>query len=297
MKKKITKAVFPVAGLGTRFLPATKVLPKEMLPLFNKPIIQYAVEEAMDAGIEELIFVTGRGKVLIEDHFDISYELDDHLEKRNKFDFKKLLAKGIPGPGKAFFTRQQHPYGLGHAIYCAKSLIGNEPFAVLLPDEYLTSNIPCLKNMLSIYNQTKEDSNIIAVQQVPIENISSYGVVKPKNSDSLETSDKSYFSISNLIEKPSKNQAPSDFAVIGRYILQPSIFDYLENSDIGIGGEIQLTDSIDKSIEKHNTYAYIFNGKRFDCGNPLGLFAASLDVALKTDYKNEILKLIQEEIN
>lgn len=291
-KKKVRKAVFPVAGLGTRFLPATKVMPKEMMPVFNKPIVQYAVEEAMEAGIEEFIFVTGRGKVIIEDHFDISYELESHLDRNNKVSYKELITQGIPNAGKAFFTRQQYPLGLGHAIYCAKAFINDEPFAILLPDEYLHSDVSCLKSMVDIYNNSDAEI-LLGVQEVPLENVSSYGILdignnKPNNN---------MVKINNVVEKPSKEEAPSNYAIIGRYILQPSVFEHLEQQNKGVGGEIQLTDSMAKILDQHKSYGFIYNGDRFDCGNPLGLLEASIEVALgNTDISAKVLNMLKNKV-
>jgi UTP--glucose-1-phosphate uridylyltransferase len=292
-KKKIKKAIFPVAGLGTRFLPATKVMPKEMMPVFNKPIVQYAVEEAMEAGIEEFIFVTGRGKVVIEDHFDISYELESHLDKNNKVSYKELITKGIPKAGKAFFTRQQYPLGLGHAIYCAKAFINDEPFAILLPDEYLHSNVPCLKDMVDIYNNSDAEI-LLGVQEVAKENVSSYGILDVGNN----VIEKNLVKINNVVEKPKIEEAPSNYAIIGRYILQPTIFEYLEQHNKGVGGEIQLTDSMAQILNKHNSYGFVYTGDRFDCGNPLGLLEASIEVALEDEkIRDKVLKMLQSKIN
>lgn len=290
-KPKIRKAVLPVAGLGTRFLPATKVLPKEMMIILNKPVIQYVVEEAMNAGIEEFIFVTGRGKVIIEDHFDISYELEQHLDKNNKQDYKELIKKGIPKPGKAFFTRQQHPMGLGHAVWCAQALVEDEPFAVLLPDEFLGLNSICLKEMIDIYDNTTADM-VLAVQEVSWDDVSSYGIVRTTQNKTQGDN----LIVESLIEKPTQEKAPSNLAIIGRYILQPSIFKHLEKAQKGVGGEIQLTDSIDSCINEYTTAAYLYKNKRFDCGNPLGLLEASLDVALSKESTHDKTKQIIEKL-
>jgi UTP--glucose-1-phosphate uridylyltransferase len=292
MKQKIRKAVFPVAGLGTRFLPATKVLPKEMLPVFNKPIVQYAVEEAMEAGIEEFIFVTGRGKVIIEDHFDISYELEQHLTNNNKQSYKDLITEGIPKPGKAFFTRQQYPLGLGHAVWCAKALLNDEPFAVLLPDELLKAKEGCLKSMVNAYNNTDADM-ILAVNEVPWHKVSSYGIVD--TSDNIDTT--KFVHINSVVEKPTQDKAPSNLAIIGRYILQPDIFEYLEKAHRGVGGEIQLTDSIEKVIAHKKTYGFVYEGARYDCGNPLGLLEASIDVALSNpNFSSKVQDIINSKV-
>lgn len=292
-KQKITKAVLPVAGLGTRFLPATKVMPKEMMPIFNKPIIQYVIEEAMDAGIEEFIFVTGRGKVIIEDHFDISYELERHLDRSQKHHYKDLITKGIPKPGKAFFTRQQYPLGLGHAIGCAKVLLDDEPFAVLLPDEYLRHSPSCMKAMVEIYNNT-DAKNVLAYQEVDKAKVSNYGILDVGNN---KEGNNHTIQIKGLVEKPDSNKAPSNLAIIGRYILQPEVFKFLEKAEQGVGGEIQLTDSIDKTISLHKTYGYNYKGERFDCGNPLGLLEASIEVALSNnEYKKHLVTLLKNKV-
>ncbi|MCL2566876.1 MAG: UTP--glucose-1-phosphate uridylyltransferase [Alphaproteobacteria bacterium] len=293
MKKKIKKAVFPVAGLGTRFLPATKVVPKEMMPVFNKPIVQYAVEEAMSAGIEEFIFVTGRGKAIIEDHFDISYELERRLTDEKKHRYKDLISQGIPKPGKAFFTRQQSPSGLGHAIWCAKALINNEPFAVLLPDEYLKSSPTCLAKMVDIYNSHADIEMMLAYQEVAWANVSSYGVLNTGNQHPQHF----LVNVKSVVEKPKAEDAPSNYAIIGRYILQPTIFEHLEKAQKGVGGEIQLTDSIDKIIQQHKTVGYEYTGERFDCGNPLGLLEASIEVGLDySEYAEKIKDILKRKL-
>ena len=289
-KNKIKKAVLPVAGLGTRFLPATKAIPKEMLPVLDKPVIQYAIEEAMDAGIEEFIFVTGRGKVMIEDHFDISYELESHLSIKNKV--LDIIRKGMPKPGKAFFTRQQHPKGLGHAIYCAKSFLNNEPFIVILPDEFLKSTDMCLKNMIDIYNKTEDIDLLVAVLQVSSDKISKYGVL-----GGVVNINDHLVSAKSVVEKPKKEEAPSDLAIIGRYILHSNIFDILENQEIGIGDEVQLTDSILGFMNKFNKnlFGYLYRGERYDCGSPIGLMEASLRVGISdVRYKKDIIALLKD---
>lgn len=292
IKRQIKKAVLPVAGLGTRFLPATKVLPKEMLPIFHKPAIQYAVKEALDAGIEEFIFVTGRGKVMIEDHFDVSYELEQHLESKNKTAYIELINKDLPKAGKAFFTRQQHPKGLGHAILCAQALLNNEPFVVILPDEFLESGGECLKQMLQTYYNTPSQ-NIIAVQQVDMQNISAYGVVDTPN---YQSNTSGLYPINSLVEKPDSSKAPSNLAIIGRYIIQPEIFTFLQNSVAGVGNEIQLTDSLNLLVQNQTSSAFLYKGQRFDCGNPLGLLNASIYVALK-ENPTETQNILNNYIN
>ncbi|MFL1781169.1 UTP--glucose-1-phosphate uridylyltransferase [Candidatus Hepatincolaceae symbiont of Richtersius coronifer] len=292
-KQKIKKAVFPVAGLGTRFLPATKVLPKEMLPIFNKSVIHYAVEEAIEAGIEEFIFVTGRGKGIIEDHFDISYELEQHLINNNKEDFKEMITQGIPKPGKSFFTRQQRPLGLGHAVWCAQALLNCEPFAVLLPDEFLKSSPSCLKEMINLYNNSDAEI-ILAGKEIPLVNVSSYGIFNIGDNKI----NNNIVKLKSLVEKPKAEEAPSQIAIIGRYILQPSIFSHLSKEEKGSGGEIQLTDAIDNVLSSHNSYGYIYEGERYDCGNPIGLLEASIEVALNDPKHNQRLKqFLSNKIN
>lgn len=271
---KVKKAIFPVAGMGTRFLPATKSSPKEMLPLIDKPLVQYVVEEAVAAGIEQILFVTGRGKRAIEDHFDISTELELHLEEKGK---KKTLQKmrEIADMVDIFYVRQKMALGLGHAILCGKDFIGNEPFAVLLGDDIIDSRTPCLKQLLGVYD--RHHSSVLALEQVPMENISSYGCVK------AEPVSQRVFQVTDMVEKPSREEAPSDMAIIGRYVLTPRIFGILEQQEAGKGGEIQLTDAILKLSREEKVYGCLFEGLRHDCGDKLGFLKATVDMALKRE--------------
>lgn len=272
MIRPIRKAVFPVGGLGTRFLPATKAMPKEMLPVVDKPLIQYAVEEARAAGIEEFIFVTGRGKQAIEDHFDRSYELEDVLRDRDKNDLLELINDWMPKAGQVSYTRQMEPLGLGHAVRCAKSLVGDEPFAVLLADDLILSEGGCLAEMVEAYNEV--GGNMIAAMDVPHEHTKRYGIVKPgRDSDRL-------VEVQGLVEKPAPDKAPSNTAVIGRYILQPKVFDHLDLVQRGAGGEIQLTDALARMIGEVPFNGLRFSGTRYDCGDKIGFLHANIAFAL-----------------
>jgi UTP--glucose-1-phosphate uridylyltransferase len=270
---KITKAVFPVAGLGTRFLPATKASPKEMLPIVDKPLIQYAVEEAIAAGITDMIFITGRGKRPIEDHFDKAYELEAELQAAGKLKLLKEVRNMIPAHINCVYIRQAQALGLGHAVLCAKPLVGNEPFAVILADDLLDGEPPIMKQMVEMFNQ--HHSSILAVQNVTREETSSYGIVDSKPMDKL------LHKVSGMVEKPKPADAPSTLAVVGRYILKPRIFHYLEKIGAGSGGEIQLTDGIAALLHEERVLAYEFQGKRYDCGSKLGYLEATLAYALK----------------
>jgi UTP--glucose-1-phosphate uridylyltransferase len=273
MRKPLRKAIFPVGGLGTRFLPATKAMPKEMLPVVDKPLIQYAVEEARAAGIEELIFVTGRGKGAIEDHFDYSYELQETLKERNKDTELALIDNLIPNPGEVAYIRQQEARGLGHAVWCARNLVGNEPFAVLLADDLVQSDIPCLKQMVEIYNEV--GGNVVAVMDVPREHTDRYGVLKTgKQSGRL-------IEALGLVEKPKPVDAPSTLSIIGRYILQPDVFGHLDAQEPGAGGEIQLTDAMARMCGRGRFHGYRFEGTRFDCGDKAGFIQANIAFALR----------------
>ena len=279
---KIKKAVFPVAGLGTRFLPATKASPKEMLPLIDKPLVQYVVEEAVAAGIEQVLFVTGRGKRAIEDHFDISFELESILREKGKEDeFKEV--RDIAEMMSIFYVRQRQALGLGHAILCAREFVGNEPFAVLLGDDIIDGEKPCLGQLLDVYEKYR--GSVLALEQVPLENISSYGCV-----EATEMSDRIY-QVTNLVEKPKKEDAPSDLAIIGRYVLTPEIFPILERQEPGKGGEIQLTDAILTLSRQEPIYGCRFEGTRHDCGDKLGFLKATVDMALK---RKELGKGLEE---
>lgn len=271
---KIRKAVIPAAGLGTRFLPATKSIPKEMLPIVDKPTIQYIVEEIIASGIEDILVITGRNKGCIEEHFDRAIELEDNLEKNNKEELLEEVRK-ISKMVNIHTVRQKDPKGLGHAVYCAKSFIGNEPFAVLLGDDVVDSKVPCLKQMIEMYDIYH--STILGVQQVEWENVNKYGIVSGK-----QINDKIY-TVEDLIEKPDKDKAPTNIAILGRYIITPDIFDILENTSKGVGGEIQLTDGLKKLAYKQDMYAYIFDGRRYDVGSKLGFLEATVDFALKRE--------------
>ena len=273
--KPIRKAIFPVAGLGTRFLPATKAMPKEMLTVVDRPLIQHVVDEAREAGIEHFIFVTGRNKGVIEDHFDRQFELEVTLKERKKTADLKLLAGVLSEAGKVSFTRQQSSLGLGHAVWCARELVGDEPFALLLPDVLVQHKPGCLKQMIDAYNAAEKNANIIAVEEVPMERISSYGVVgvgKTKGNT---------FRITGMVEKPARDKAPSNLIITGRYILQPEIFDLLEKQTGGAGGEIQITDSMITLSKSQPFYGVKFAGKSFDCGSKIGFLAANVAYAME----------------
>lgn len=272
MVKKVRTAVFPVAGLGTRFLPATKAMPKEMLPVVDKPLIQYAVDEARQAGIEHFVFVTGRNKGVIEDHFDKQVELEITLQQRNKHDMLKMLDEGLPRPGQTSFTRQQEPLGLGHAVWCARDIVGNEPFALLLPDMLMRSETGVLSQMMKSYNET--GGNVIAVEETNPEEISSYGVVG--RGDGPDEG----FTITQMVEKPAKQDAPSNLIISGRYILQPEIFDLISQQSKGAGGEIQITDAMCKLMETQHFTGVKYEGQSFDCGSKLGFLTANVVFAL-----------------
>jgi len=290
MADRVRKAVFPVGGMGTRFLPATKSLPKEMLPIVDRPLIQYAVEEAMDAGIEEFIFVTGRGKSAIEDHFDHSFELENMLRERQKMDMLEIATSMTPKAGSIAYTRQQEPLGLGHAVWCARHLVGNEPFAVLLADDLIKAEISCLKQMADAQAQT--GGNMIAVMDVPHEHTNRYGILSPgaENGALVE--------VTGLVEKPAPETAPSNKAVIGRYILQPEVFDLLERQQPGAGNEIQLTDSLAAMIglEGMPFHGLAFDGQRFDCGDKLGFLEATIAFALARDDLADGLRAYLREL-
>ncbi len=271
--KKITKAVFPVAGLGTRFLPATKASPKEMLPVVDKPLIQYAVEEAIAAGATELIFITGRNKRSIEDHFDKAYELESELEAANKQKLLNVVHSILPKEVSCIFIRQSQALGLGHAVLCAKPVVGDEPFAVLLADDLLCGDVSITKQMVDVYEQ--HQCSILGIETVAPEETSSYGVVDavPESDDLLE--------VKGMVEKPKPEEAPSNLAVVGRYILTPRIFDCLEHVQPGKGGEIQLTDGISALMKYEKVKAYRYKGKRYDCGCKLGFMQANVELGLQ----------------
>jgi UTP--glucose-1-phosphate uridylyltransferase len=276
MAMRVRKAVFPAAGLGTRFLPATKAQPKEMLPLVDKPIIQYGVEEALASGCDQIIIITGRGKQAIEDHFDVSYELEKMLEERKKTDLLKIV-RGISDMIHVAYVRQKEALGLGHAVLMARELVGNEPFAVLLADDIIDADPPCLKQMIDVFNQTQ--SSVIAIQIIQGKAISAYGVLDVKPADGRF--DGRLYEIRNMVEKPKLEEAPSDLAVIGRYILTPTVFETLSETKAGVGGELQLTDGMRTLLKREKMYGYVFEGKRHDAGDKLGFLQATIEFALK----------------
>ena len=286
MAKPVRKAIFPVGGLGTRFLPATKSMPKEMLPVVDKPLIQYAVEEAQAAGIEQFIFVTGRGKQTIEDHFDISYELASTLNERGKKTELDMLRAALPKPGQVAYVRQQEPLGLGHAVWCARNLVGDEPVAVLLADDVVLSKVPCLKQMVDA--QAKIGGNMVAVMDVPREHTRRYGVLDVAGNDGKLAE------VRGLVEKPAPEKAPSTLSIIGRYILMPEVFEHLGRSERGAGGEIQLTDAMAKMIGRYPFHGLRFEGKRFDCGDKIGFFEANIAYALaRSDLAKDVKAILK----
>ncbi|MCB2293969.1 UTP--glucose-1-phosphate uridylyltransferase GalU [Clostridium algoriphilum] len=271
---KVKKAIIPAAGLGTRFLPATKALPKEMLPIVDKPTMQYIIEEAIAAGIEEILIITGRNKKSIEDHFDKSLELELELENKHKDNLLKQV-RDISNMVNIYFIRQKEPKGLGHAINCARAFVGNEPFAVMLGDDIVDAKTPCLKQLMDCFEE--KNTTILGVQEVAKENVDKYGIV-----DGVQISDRVY-KVNNLVEKPGVDIAPSNVAILGRYIITPEIFDILDNTKPGKGGEIQLTDALKTLIARQDMYAYIFEGRRYDVGDKLGFLQATVEFALKRD--------------
>jgi len=271
--KPIRKAVFPVAGLGTRFLPATKAMPKEMLPVVDRPVIQHVVDEAREAGIEHFIFVTGRNKAVIEDHFDKQFELEATLQKRGKSKELDMLEAELPAAGQTSFTRQQEPLGLGHAVWCARELVGNEPFALLLPDMLHFGNRGCLADMIEVYGETG-GGNVVAVYEVPREDVHQYGIVAAGEKRGKG------FRITAMVEKPKPADAPSNYMISGRYILQPEIFTFLERQSPGAGGEIQVTDAMLHLAKTQPFFGYRFDGRIFDCGSKIGFLTANIAYAL-----------------
>jgi UTP--glucose-1-phosphate uridylyltransferase len=276
MPMKVRKAVFPAAGLGTRFLPATKAQPKEMLPLVDKPIIQYGVEEAMASGCDQIIIITGRGKQAIEDHFDVSYELEKMLEERGKNDLLHIV-RNISDMMHVAYVRQKEALGLGHAVLMARELVGNEPFAVLLADDVIDAKVPCLKQMAQVYEETQ--CSVLATQVVEGKMISSYGVLDVKPADGRF--DGRLYEINNMVEKPKAEEAPSNLAIIGRYILTPAIFECLAETPTGAGGELQLTDGMRLLLKREKMYAYVYEGRRHDTGDKLGFLKATVEFAIK----------------
>jgi UTP--glucose-1-phosphate uridylyltransferase len=290
-KKRIRKAVFPVAGLGTRFLPATKAVPKEMLTVVDKPVIQHVVEEAREAGIEHFIFVTGRNKSVIEDHFDRQFELEATLRARGRNEALAELARDLPGPGCASFTRQQEPLGLGHAVWCARDLVGDEPFALLLPDMIVqTSGKSCLAQMLDVYAET--GGNVVAVEEVDPAETHKFGIVATGPGQGP------VWPIENMVEKPPQGTAPSNLYIMGRYLLQPQIFDILARQEKGAGNEIQLTDAMLTLMREQQFSAYAHDGRTYDCGSKIGFLTANVALALERpdlgpDLRAELLKLLK----
>ncbi len=289
--KLVRKAVFPVAGLGTRFLPATKAMPKEMLPVVDRPLIQHVVDEAREAGIEHFIFVTGRNKGVIEDHFDRQVELEMTLSERQKKQALDMLRDDLPAPGTTSFTRQQEPLGLGHAVWCARELLGNEPFALLLPDVLVQHPRGCLAQMIDAAREIGERANIVAVEEVPFERVDQYGVV------GVGASKGKMFSITSMVEKPPWERAPSNLILTGRYILQPEILNVLATQDRGAGGEIQLTDAMIELSRTQPFYGLKFDGRSFDCGSKVGFLAANVSYALAREdiapeFREEIKKIL-----
>ncbi len=285
---KVKKAIIPAAGRGTRFLPATKAQPKEMLPIVDKPTIQYIVEEAIASGIEDIIIVTGRNKQAIEDHFDKSYELEEELKKKGDNGLLNLV-QDISNLVDIHYIRQKEPKGLGHAIYCARSFIGNEPFAVLLGDDIVDSRVPCLKQLIDVYD--KYGTTVLGVQHVPDEDISRYGIVSCREIENR------VFRVDDLVEKPEKENAPSNIAILGRYIISPDVFRHIENTAPGKGGEIQLTDALRSLMHEEAMYAYDFEGKRYDVGNRMGFIVATVEMALKRDdLKEELTQYLRSVV-
>jgi UTP--glucose-1-phosphate uridylyltransferase len=285
--KPIRKAVLPVAGLGTRVLPATKSMPKEMLPVFDRPAIQYVVDEAFAAGIEHIVFVTGRNKGAIEDYFDSAYELEDTLRGKGKVSILEELESSRPIPGSMSFVRQQAPLGLGHAIWCARDIIGDEPFAVLLPDVLVQAETSCLAQMVDVYNEI--GGNIIAVEQVPDQDVDKYGVISPLSREGNR------IRMSGMVEKPPVGAAPSNLAITGRYILQASVFGYLADQAKGAGGEVQLTDAMARQMADEDFHAVEYDGQSYDCGSKLGYLRATLAFALKhAQLGQDAAKVLEE---
>ncbi|MCR2807406.1 UTP--glucose-1-phosphate uridylyltransferase GalU [Paenibacillus soyae] len=286
--KKVKKAIIPAAGLGTRFLPATKAMPKEMLPIINKPTIQYIVEEAIEAGIEDIIIVTGRGKRAIEDHFDNSFELEGKLLESGKLQLLEEVQRS--SQVDIHYIRQKEARGLGHAVWCARRFIGDEPFAVLLGDDIVTGDVPCTRQLIEEYE--KSGSSVIGVQTVPDDQTNRYGIIDPSEQDGR------LYKVNRFVEKPALGTAPSNLAIMGRYVFTPEIFDFLDKQEIGAGGEIQLTDAIQKLNELQNVYAYDFQGTRYDVGERIGFVLTTLDFALRTpDLQKPLIEAMQAHLN
>ena len=288
MKQRVRKAIIPAAGLGTRFLPATKSQPKEMLPIVDKPTLQYIIEEAIESGIEEILIVTGRSKKSIEDHFDRSVELELELEQKGKKEMLKMV-QDISNMVNIHYIRQKEPKGLGHAIHCAKSFIGNEPFAVLLGDDIVDAKVPCLKQLINTYDEYK--TTVLGVQEVAKEDTDKYGILDVKHIEDR------VYKVKDMVEKPSVEEAPSNIAILGRYIITPEIFNILENQEPGKGGEIQLTDALQTLATKEAIYAYNFEGRRYDVGDKLGFLEATVDFALKREeLRDEFMEFLKNKV-
>jgi UTP--glucose-1-phosphate uridylyltransferase len=289
MQRKIRKAVFPVAGLGTRFLPATKAMPKEMLTVVDRPLIQIAVDEARDAGIEHFIFVTGRNKSVIEDHFDKQFELEATLRKRGKSVELDILEQDLPAAGQTSFTRQQEPLGLGHAIWCARNLVGHEPFAVLLPDMVMKADPGCLAQMMDVYDK-RRGGNVLAVEEASWEQVHRYGVVAPSAWQD------NHFKVDTMVEKPQRAEAPSNLIISGRYILQPEIFAVLEEQKPGAGGEIQITDAMLELLKTQSFHGLKYRGKTYDCGDKIGFLTANVAYGLEHETLGPQLRVALEDM-
>ncbi|WP_337019106.1 UTP--glucose-1-phosphate uridylyltransferase GalU [Oceanobacillus massiliensis] len=282
---KVKKAIIPAAGMGTRFLPATKAMPKEMLPIVDRPTIEYVVQEAIESGIEDIIIVTGKGKRAIEDHFDNNFELEENLIKKGKFNLLEKINKSANV--EIHYIRQKEAKGLGHAVWCARKFIGNDPFAVLLGDDIIQAEKPCLKQLMEQYDETQ--SSVIGVQQVAEEETYRYGIIDPKTIEGRR------YQVSNFVEKPKQGTAPSNLAIMGRYVLTPEIFDFLDKQETGAGGEIQLTDAIQKLNELQKVYAYDFEGKRYDVGEKLGFIRTTVEFALNNEEMgDQVLEMLKE---
>ncbi|WP_068675291.1 UTP--glucose-1-phosphate uridylyltransferase GalU [Oceanobacillus sp. Castelsardo] len=285
---KVKKAIIPAAGLGTRFLPATKAMPKEMLPIVDRPTIEYIVEEAIESGIEDIIIVTGKGKRAIEDHFDRNFELEDNLMRKEKFEMLDKVNQS--SNVEIHYIRQKEPKGLGHAVWCARKFIGSEPFAILLGDDIVQAEKPGLKQLIEQYDET--NSSVIGVQQVPENETHRYGIIDPLTIEGRR------YQVSNFVEKPAQGTAPSNLAIMGRYVLTPEIFQFLEEHELGAGGEIQLTDAIQKLNQIQNVFAYDFEGKRYDVGEKLGFIRTTVEIALQDEeLGKDVEKLLEELIS
>lgn len=290
---RVRKAIIPAAGLGTRFLPATKAQPKEMLPIVDKPTIQYIVEEAVASGIEDILIVTGRGKRAIEDHFDKSYELEHVLASQGKEELLREISD-ISSMVDIYYIRQKVPKGLGHAIWCARKFIGHEPFAVLLGDDIVVSDPPCLRQLLDVYDRLGR--TVVGVRQVPDRDVTQYGIISPET-ETLPATEGRVMRIMELIEKPAPHEAPSNYAIMGRYVLEPEIFPILENLSPGAGNEIQLTDALQLLNKRQDIYAYEFSGQRYDVGSKLGFVQATLDFALRNDVlREEVIRYVEQKL-